>query len=151
MFIVLFSAAGALPSPGEKVARRAGCGMRAATYDAVLVSDFLMHYAFLSLKTLQNNHTSARIPHQSAARASHADSFSPGEAMAACGRCRPQWGDNDSSIGTINENLEYGRATFFLAYCTVSCYNTGYKIGGIIWRSYISSMVPWDPVKRPRR
>ena len=27
--------------------------------------------------------------------------------MAACGRCRPQWGDNDSSIGTINENLKY--------------------------------------------
>jgi hypothetical protein len=108
VFIVLFSAAGALPSPGEKVAQRAGCGTRAVTFDAVLVSDFLMHYAFLSLKTLQNNCVSARIPHQSAARASHADSFSPGEAMAAYGRCRPQWGDNDSSIGTINENMEYG-------------------------------------------
>jgi hypothetical protein len=105
VFIVLFSAAGALPSPGEKVARRAGCGTRAATYDAVLVSDFLMHCAFLSLKTLQNNCVSARIPHQSAARASHADSFSPGEAMAAS-PLSPQWGDNNSSIGTINENLK---------------------------------------------
>ena len=82
-FIVLFSAEGALPSPGEKVARRAGCGMRAATYHAVLESDFLMRYASLSLKMLQNNRISARIPHQSAARASHADSFSPGEAIGA--------------------------------------------------------------------
>jgi hypothetical protein len=65
--------------------------MRAATYDAVLVSDFLMRCAFLSLKTLQNNCVSARIPHQSAARASHADSFSPGEAIAPlCGARRPK-------------------------------------------------------------
>ena len=37
---------------------------------------------------------SARIPHQSAARTSLADSFSPGEAIAACGRCRPKGGDH---------------------------------------------------------
>ena len=44
-----------------------------------------MRFALLSLKAIHNNGVSARIPHQSAARTSLADSFSPGEASAAYG------------------------------------------------------------------
>jgi hypothetical protein len=54
-----------------------------------------MRFALLSLKAIHNNSVSARIPHQSAARTSLADSFSPGEAKAAYGGNRP-----------INENLK---------------------------------------------
>ena len=54
-----------------------------------------MRFALLSLKAIHNNGISARIPHQSAARTSLADSFSPGEAKAAYGGNR-----------TINENLK---------------------------------------------
>ena len=43
------SAAGALPSPGEKVARRAGCGMRAKKFDAVFVTDLLKFYRLVGL------------------------------------------------------------------------------------------------------
>jgi hypothetical protein len=55
-----------------------------------------MRFALLSLKAIHNNGVSARIPHQSAARTSLADSFSPGEAKAAYGGNRP-----------INENLKF--------------------------------------------
>jgi hypothetical protein len=48
-----------------------------------------MRFALLSLKAIHNNGVSARIPHQSAARTSLADSFSPGEAKAAYGGNRP--------------------------------------------------------------
>jgi hypothetical protein len=54
-----------------------------------------MRFALLSLKAIHNNGVSARIPHQSAARTSLADSFSPGEAKAAYGGNR-----------SINENLK---------------------------------------------
>jgi hypothetical protein len=54
-----------------------------------------MRFALISLKAIHNNGVSARIPHQSAARTSLADSFSPGEAKAAYGGNR-----------AINENLK---------------------------------------------
>ena len=49
---------------------------------------------FLRLIQLNYRSISARIPHQSAARTSLADSFSPGEAIAACGCCRPNGATN---------------------------------------------------------
>jgi hypothetical protein len=55
-----------------------------------------MRFALISLKAIHNNGVSARIPHQSAARTSLADSFSPGEAKAAYGGNR-----------AINDNLKY--------------------------------------------
>ena len=72
----------ALPSPGEKVARRAGCGMREITVDTVEGKDLLKPYPFIGLIPLPCREVTARIPHQSAARTSLADSFSPGEAKA---------------------------------------------------------------------
>ena len=84
-FIVLFAAAGAMPSPGEKVAERSevGCGMRETRLDAVEGKGLLKSYPFISLIHLPHRRLTARIPHQSAARTSHADSFSPGEAKGA--------------------------------------------------------------------
>ena len=77
--------------PGRRWAanRRLGCGIRAATYRVVHALGLQMGYPFLGLKVKPHRNISARIPHQSAARTSLADSFSPGEAIA------PQRGDND--------------------------------------------------------
>jgi hypothetical protein len=59
--------------------------------------------ARIGLLQRKNRKISARIPHQSAARTSLADSFSPGEAIcAAVRRCRPARGD---TVATLNNNL----------------------------------------------
>jgi len=80
----MISAEGAIPSPGEKVAERSevGCGMREAQLDTAQGKDLLKSYPFIGLIPLSCRKITARIPHQSAAHTSHADSFSPGEAKA---------------------------------------------------------------------
>ena len=61
--------------------------MREAWLDMEKGKDLLKSNPFKGLIPLSSRKITARIPHQSAARTSLADSFSPGEAIAACGRC----------------------------------------------------------------
>ena len=56
--------------------------MRAMQVDAASGIGLLKCNSFLSLIPVTYRQVISRIPHQSAARTSHADSFSPGEAMA---------------------------------------------------------------------
>ena len=63
--------------------------MREAWLDMEKGKDLLKSNPFRGLIPLFSRKITARIPHQSAASTSLADSFSPGEAIAACGRCRP--------------------------------------------------------------
>ena len=86
------SAAGAYLLPGRRCPPEGGgCGIREITYDTVLRKDLRMGYALGGLIRLPCRCVSARIPHQSAARSSPADSFSPGEAIAArCAAVAPE-------------------------------------------------------------
>ena len=78
-------------SRGEGAPGGGGCGIREITYDTVLRKDLRMGYALGGLIRLPCRCVSARIPHQSAARSSPADSFSPGEAIAArCAAVAPE-------------------------------------------------------------
>ena len=103
-FIVLFSAEGALPSPGEMVAERSevGCGTRETRLDAVEGKNLIKPHPFIGLIPLPCRKLAARIPHQSAARTSHADSLcsaehpvggcaslTPGEAIGAAAPQHP--------------------------------------------------------------
>ena len=63
--------------------------MREAWLDMEKGKDLLKSNPFKGLIPLSSRKITARIPHQSAARTSLADSVSPGEAIAACGRSRP--------------------------------------------------------------
>ena len=68
--------------------------MREAWLDMEKGKGLLKSNPFKGLIPLSSRKITARIPHQSAARTSLADSFSPGEAIAAYGRCRPERGDH---------------------------------------------------------
>ena len=61
--------------------------MREAWLDMEKGKDLLKSNPFRGLIPRFSRKITARIPHQSAARTSLADSFSPGEAIAAYGRC----------------------------------------------------------------
>ena len=76
-------------SRGEGAPGGGGCGIREITCDTVLRKDLRIGYASRGLMPFPYCCVSARIPHQSAARTSHADSFSPGEAMVAAAPQQP--------------------------------------------------------------
>ena len=97
-------------SRGEGAPGGGGCGIREITCDTVLRKDLRMGYALGGLIRLPCRCVSARIPHQSAARSSPADSFSPGEAIAArCAAVAPEGQHIPSSNSSINWYLKHAR------------------------------------------
>ena len=64
--------------------------------------DLLKTQHFLGLMLCTVSNITARIPLQSAARTSHADSFSPGEAIGAA-----------APLSKVNNNLSFFAQSFF--------------------------------------